>query len=252
MDERSARALSKLDAALAGGDFYGALQVYRTIVKRKVDSGAFGDARALLVSGAAALSRSGKVLEALDLGDMLVKDVLAVAAGEEVARALADVLAIAAAVPGGACTTQAVAYLRSAIRAAGRCEEGVVTPTLLAQLHEATARACVAGGPEFYPDAQRHFLEASAPAAFAELLLVWAARGLAGERDLFLARAVLQLLCMGNMRDANAVHEAFLAGSAAIDSPLAHFLKFLLKTLERDARPLFEMLVDKYGKAIDR
>jgi hypothetical protein len=64
-----------------------------------------------------------------------------------------------------------------------------------------------------YPDAARHFLEASQPAAFADMLLQWcapappqaagsaAAAGGGGygeaERDLFLARAVMQLLCLG-------------------------------------------------------
>ena len=78
------------------------------------------------------------------------------------------------------------------------------------------------------------------------------------------------LRCAGNMRDANAVRDAYIAklassssssssassGSGAVDksldTPLAHFVKFLLLTLERDARPLFTLLVDKYGKAIDR
>jgi hypothetical protein len=33
-DPRAAKAAAKLDAALAANDFYGALQVYRTIIKR--------------------------------------------------------------------------------------------------------------------------------------------------------------------------------------------------------------------------
>lgn len=33
-DPKAARAAAKLEAAIASGDFYGALQVYRTIIKR--------------------------------------------------------------------------------------------------------------------------------------------------------------------------------------------------------------------------
>lgn len=34
VDSKAAKATAKLEAALNAGDFYGALQVYRTIIKR--------------------------------------------------------------------------------------------------------------------------------------------------------------------------------------------------------------------------
>lgn len=189
---------------------------------------------------------------------MLLKDLLT---SQPLTQPNVDaVLAIASGVPKGANTTQAVSFLRAAIRWTKGCLEketpggitGDAAEAAIAQLHASTARACVSGGPEFFPDAQRHFLEARAPGEFAALLLAWAGeQGYAGERDLFLARAVLQLLCLGSMRDANELRDAFLA-STPLDTPLAHFTRFLLLTLERDARPLFTMLCDKYAKALER
>jgi hypothetical protein len=55
------------------------------------------------------------------------------------------------------------------------------------------------------------------------------------------------------MRDANALREAYLAkpgAPAACDTPLGHYLKFLLLTLERDAAPLFRTLADKYARTL--
>ena len=67
--------------------------------------------------------------------------------------------------------------------------------------------------------------------------------------------------CAGFLGDANALYERFTAAVGAegkagfaslLDTPLTHFLRFLLATLERDARPLFEVLADKYRPAVAR
>lgn len=72
--------------------------------------------------------------------------------------------------------------------------------------------------------------------AFTDFLVTWAGSGYRTERDLFLARGVLQLLCLGNLRAANIVRERFLSrqtsDKGAPDSPLSNFLRFLLLTLE--------------------
>jgi len=94
-DAKAARTLSKLEAALASGDFYGALQLYRTIVKRQLDAGAFADAAALVASGVGALARHGRAAEGADLYEMLVKtlDATGAPAGADRVRALALELA---------------------------------------------------------------------------------------------------------------------------------------------------------------
>lgn len=154
------------------------------------------------------------------------------------------------------------------------------------------ARVSVLVGPPVWKEAHVHYVQSAAyscsgardvaghavSAAAAEISTFawqWSRLGYAGERDLFLARPVLQLLCLGNLRDANGVVTAFgareqttLSGDSAapaksavaslpalpatLETPLTRFVRFLLLTLERDARPLFTALADKYGPALAR
>ncbi len=76
------------------------------------------------------------------------------------------------------------------------------------------------------------------------------------ERDLCITRAVLQLAALQNLRDANILFEAFQQrmkiSQMEIDSPLTTFIGYLLQTLLRDAAPLFRVLVERYGQALDR
>ena len=72
-DERARKVLAQLEAALAGGDHYSALQMYRTVVARSP----LAAARGLVVQGCRALAARGRVHEAADLGDMLVKTLAA-------------------------------------------------------------------------------------------------------------------------------------------------------------------------------
>jgi len=81
---------------------------------------------------------------------------------------------------------------------------------------------------------------------------MWASTaGYTSERDLFIARAVLQYLCLSNIKDANIVFKIFNE-SMCLDSPLINFLSFLLKTLEREAYPLFKKLRESYAISLAR
>lgn len=327
-DAKLARVVGRLSEALRDGSFYSALQLCRTLAKRKADAGDVDGAREILLSSAQALLAHGKVNEGLDLGDMLIKTyeagkVVPTHAAMAAIRAIADAVPAAPSVantvaaadvatsasaassvgcsstsPRGASAsaaagsgasssgpqrkmTPAVArldFLRAAVRwaahappapvenagtsgdahssgalSSGQAAAAAADPDVelvpevaasheraapVEQLHLWTARAAVAAGPAHFGDAQRHFLEANSAHEFGEFVYGWARSGYSVELDLFLARAVLQLLCLGNLRDANAVTDAFLAKAAAdgvsdrIDTPLAHFLRFLLLTLE--------------------
>ena len=297
--EKAARTLLKLEASLAAGDYYGALQLYRTIVKRQLDAGDFDAGAALVASGVAALARHGRAPEGADLYDMLIKTLTLVSAAcAEPAKVAALVRAADAFTASDAATGAAsMGVLASAARwvagaplreggAAGGADEGTSDAAkrraLAAPLHMAAAAAAAAAGADFAPDAARHYLEAAAPADFGAFLVKWAKGGLApskkgagvgvgvevgagktggggtatavggyaGEGDLFLARAVMQLLCLGNLGDANAVRDAFIAVAeagkgaeggeawfnAATESPLAHWTKFALLTCEVSGR----------------
>jgi len=60
-------------------------------------------------------------------------------------------------------------------------------------------------------------------------------------------------LCLENVGGANTVLQLYSKGCGEkLDSPLLHFVQFLLKTVERDAAPLFSMLRTKYAVSIAR
>lgn len=108
-------------------------------------------------------------------------------------------------------------------------------------------------------DAFRLFVYAGEPDEFARfaahVALAW---GYAREVDLFLARGALMLLSSRNLRDAQAFYDAYLARvaeggrSESVDTPLAHFVKFTLLAAQREARPLWGVLCDKYSPSLNR
>lgn len=99
--------------------------------------------------------------------------------------------------------------------------------------------------------AEKHFLRGTNPRGYAEMLVELSRNGYESEKDLFIARAVFQYLCLSNLKDANAVFTSFLS-LVPLESPLINFVKFLLKTAERDAAPLFKLLNEKYAPSLAR
>lgn len=87
-----------------------------------------------------------------------------------------------------------------------------------------------------FTHAAKHFLHSEKPAEFADALYNWSKQGYPSESDLYLARAVLQLLSLENLRDANQVNEIYVAKckdvGRSVDLPLFNFTRFLLLTLE--------------------
>jgi len=100
-----------------------------------------------------------------------------------------------------------------------------------------------------YNKAQRYFVRGNPQIELlSKMLLEWSHDE--EEPDLFLARAVLLYLSLSNLRDAN---ELFSRNQNFFpQTPLVHFLGFLLPTLERDALPLFNFLRNKYKPSIER
>ncbi len=127
-------------------------------------------------------------------------------------------------------------------------------------------------------------------AEFARFQLTLALFAFRREADFFLARPPLQLAALGSLRDANRFRDAAVAAVAAassgggdaggadaahwalaaalglpplrdlpplrakeaLETPLGNFVAFLLETLQRDAKPLFELLLAKYEPALAR
>ncbi|KAK6142645.1 hypothetical protein DH2020_022993 [Rehmannia glutinosa] len=102
-----------------------------------------------------------------------------------------------------------------------------------------------------------HFVRGKDPKKFASTLVNFMGKCYPGEDDLAVARAVLMYLALGNLRDANVLIDEMKKQVQFRDidfprSELMQLVNYLLKTLQRDALPLFNMLRQRYKSSIDR
>ncbi|OWY97101.1 hypothetical protein PHMEG_00032456 [Phytophthora megakarya] len=246
----------KLELQLAAGDFYGALQMYKTLFMRQLK----GDeptaeqqekAVKLALEASLTLIQHDQNTAAVEMANLLVSvyaDFHQPVDDEhkQRIRQIHDAFA---------CKPQFSAdlalVLKNAVKwsaAEGARKRGDPELQLL------LARAYRTAGD--FTAAMKHFLHAENPQELAEALFQWSTQGYPSESDLYLARAVLQLLSLENLRDANKVYEVYVAKCQSegrpVDLPLFNFTRFLLLTLERDALPLFQMLQERYAPALAR
>ena len=256
-DLRRARrggAAKKLEAKLAEGDYYEALQIYKTLFSRHEAKGEHEEAMRVAAAGVKKLLEHESLNGGAELGLMMVENWIAhprPVADDSVAL----VTELQAAFPEGAEQfKERLTFLRAALKWSTRVEGG--RPSGAPAVHAVLARALREAGPSSYAAAAEHYARAEAPEELADLLLAWSAGGYASERDLFLARAVLTLLTHENLRDANATFASFRArceaAGAPLDTPLSNFIGFLLQTCEREAAPLFQMLQQRYARSLQR
>jgi len=104
-----------------------------------------------------------------------------------------------------------------------------------------------------YAAACRHFIRGNKSIEFAKMLQQWSMKGNPSERDLVITRAVFQCLCLQNLALANAVFDKYLDILMDLpQTPILNFVKMLLLTLERDAYPLMQTLINKYKISVNR
>lgn len=102
-----------------------------------------------------------------------------------------------------------------------------------------------------------YFVRGNCPEKFATALMNFMGKCYPGEDDLAIARAVLMYLSLGNLKDANYLMDEVKKQSESKQhespqSDLTQFTVYLLETLERDALPLFRLLIQKYKSSIDK
>ncbi|CAJ1976804.1 unnamed protein product [Sphenostylis stenocarpa] len=102
-----------------------------------------------------------------------------------------------------------------------------------------------------------HYVKGNNPKKFATTLVSFLGKCYPGEDDLAIARAVLRYLSTGNLKDANILMDEIKnqVESAEVTFPkseLMQFINYLLRTLERDALPLFNMLRANFRPSIER
>ncbi|EEY68586.1 uncharacterized protein PITG_17700 [Phytophthora infestans T30-4] len=246
----------KLELQLEAGDFYGALQMYKTLFMRLLkgdEPSAEQQNKAVVLAQEAAL----KLIEhdqntaATEMANLMVSvfSDFHHAVDDAHKQRIRQIDAAFQSKP--QFSADVAVFLKNTVK--WSAEEGARKrgdPELQLLL----ARAYRTAGD--FTHALKHFLHAENPQELADTLFQWSTQGYPSESDLYLARAVLQLLSLENLRDANKVYEAYVAKCQSVgrpvDLPLFNFTRFLLLTLERDALPLFQMLQERYAPALAR
>jgi hypothetical protein len=239
--------LKKLEKRIEDGDYYEALQMYKTLHDRHVSNSNYEEAEKLVVSGSLTLLKMKQLSAATELA-LVLMELFKTSKKPVDEESRATVMRISNGyTPGPEQLSFLKAALKWSVTAGSRARGDPELRMLLA--HAAKECGDFAG-------ASQQYLFADEPEEFAALLWEWSGKGYASERDLFVARAVLQLLSLENLRDANLVFEGFKARAekkgVKLDTPLMNFIRFLLVTCERDAPPLFQMLRQRYAPSLAR
>ena len=243
------KAVERLKESIESGDLYQALQLFKTQHARAKKKGDLNQAIELAFRGANVMLEKNEVNAGSELARDFV-DLLKTQPDLNYDKTLQELLTIDghfSKLEGEEATRERKRFLKAAIDLSverGPWPSG--DPELhriiaLTALKEQDVLLCI-----------KHMLHSHRPDEISSITAKWAKSGPEGERDLHIARTVLQLLCLENLRDANAVFKALKAEFPDLDTPLMRFLGYLLRTLERDAYPLFLTLRQKYASSIAR
>jgi hypothetical protein len=243
------KAIERLSASIDSGDLYQALQLFKTQHARAKKKGDLAQATELAFRGANLMLDKKEV----NAGSELARDFIELLKAQSefnYDKVLSELLILDgqfSKLEGEEATRERKRFLKAAIDFTAEKGPWVSGDP---ELHRVASLAALKE--QDIMVATKHQLHAHRPEEYANLLVKWAKLGPESERDLYLARAVLQLLCLENLRDANAVNKAFRAEFPDLDTPLLRYIGYLLRTLERDAYPLFQVLRQKYGPSIAR
>ncbi|WOK95841.1 Golgi to ER traffic protein [Canna indica] len=271
--------IEKLETKVDDGNFYEAQQMYKSLSARYAAAEKYSEALDILQSGALVQLKHGQVTCGAELAvlfvDILVKGKYSYNketldrlrniyenfpkipvpqhlrdADDDDIQKLSEALT-AAKVRVETCSS----FLRAAIKWSlefGAPRSG--SP----QLHDMLAEYMYSESPDLdMTKVSSHFVRGNDTEKFASVLVNFMGKCYPGEDDMAITRAVLMYLSQGNLRDANNLMEELRKQLEwkQLDFPnsdLIQFIQFLLRTLERDAFPLFKILRQKYKSSIDR
>ncbi|KAL6057049.1 Golgi to ER traffic protein 4 [Balamuthia mandrillaris] len=247
------KGLSRLQKKMEEGNFYEAQQLVKLLLHRFSSQKNLSEAENILLSGMDSMLAHQQHRNASELGLLLVKlysENHVALAEEKKALLLAQYEKYPPEVDEGK-----VEFLKAAIKYSTKAESNSNTPNGEPRFHNALASYFFHVTKD-WGQAQRHFVRSGNPQGFTEMLLAAAEEGgnLEVEDDLFLARAVLQYLCLSNWKDAITLFQLYCASHpAAATSPLSNFIRFLLATVQhRTAGATFQTLRTKYKPSIQR
>ncbi|KAL6503064.1 hypothetical protein OROHE_023928 [Orobanche hederae] len=273
------QSVEKIKKVVEEGNYYGAQQMYKSFSARYISSRRYSEALDILESGACIQLENGQVTCGVELAVLFVEALvkgkftydnntldrirkiykkfpripmpqhLDVGDDDDMQR-LSEAL--------GAAKTRAEgcsSFLKAAIKWSiehGAHKNG--SP----EIHDLLAGYIYSESPELdMAKVSYHFVRGKNPENFASTLVNFMGKCYPGEDDLAVARAILMYLALGNLRDANVLMDEMRKKVQFQDfdfpqSELMQLVNYLLKTLQRDALPLFNMLRQRYESSINR
>ncbi|XP_074276248.1 protein GET4 isoform X2 [Silene latifolia] len=269
--------IEKLQKVIEGGNYYGAQQMYKSISARYVSAERYSEALDILESGACLQLKHDQITCGAELAasfvDTLVKGKFP--CNEEM---LVRLRKIYEAFPRNAVPDQVgddddMQKLTEELAAAKIRVEGCSSFLKASLRWSIEFGSEKSGSPELHAmlgeyiyseslevdmsKVSYHYVRGNNPNKFASILVNFLEKCYPGEDDLAIARAVLMYLALGNLRDANYIMDEVKqkVESKELEFPkseLMELIVYLLKTLERDALPLFKMLSQNYQPSINR
>ncbi|CAM9914998.1 unnamed protein product [Ascophyllum nodosum] len=264
---KSLDVIQRLQQRVAEGDYYEALQLYKTSYSRLKAQEKLDEAEELLTTGAVAMCVENERNAATELG-LLVVESFEDNDREVDGTRLSQLKRIAEAMTPGIEMSE---FLKRAIRWTRHADAEEAC-----ELKMIMARSALATGN--LGEAARYFAVSRKPKEYAQMMRQWSAKGYPGERDLFLCRAALHMLSV-SARGADNAAELFdacavailesadscgsdgAAEQAVLESPLCHFTRFVIElcqvrhlagTPSRDMVLAFDKLREVYGPSLDR
>eukprot|EP01122_Echinamoeba_exundans_P012922 TRINITY_DN5543_c0_g2_i1.p1 TRINITY_DN5543_c0_g2~~TRINITY_DN5543_c0_g2_i1.p1 ORF type:complete len:295 (+),score=53.95 TRINITY_DN5543_c0_g2_i1:41-925(+) len=228
----------KLEKTIEAGDYYHALQMYKTLYARYTAQNKQNELRQTLLRGASLLLAAGEVNAGTELA-LLFVDNLSKAKEypkQEYISALLEVFRHYKADNDPAKRQFIQAACKWSATPENNKQGDVALHTAFAANYHAAKE---------YELAQKHYLRGSDTAGFAKMVQEWAIDSIEVREDHLICRVVLLYLCFSDLKSANSF---FLHAKAALQqsTPLLSFAEFLLQTVERDALPLFQLLREKF------
>uniref|UniRef100_A0A0R3RVH3 Golgi to ER traffic protein 4 homolog n=1 Tax=Elaeophora elaphi TaxID=1147741 RepID=A0A0R3RVH3_9BILA len=260
------RVEEKLRLCFQYGNYYEAHQIYRTIYNRLANQGKWQELQDVLYNGILRLLEEAEVASAIDLAELFVEALEK--SKTSVSSAVLDRF--------DELLNLLPAHLEKDLQANSEREDrrlqyislGIKWTMAVAEkkryrrrghpgLHFRIAKALWREGN--YASARNHFMYSDNPETFAMFLTEYQLKyGYTTEKDLFIAQAVLQMLCDRRLKSALKLLESYADIHPDIRSgfpypfPLLNFLHYAIICIANKQLAYFTVLVEQYGNEISR
>lgn len=245
------KVLLKLETSINNGDYYEAHQMYRTLYFRYLAQKKYNETLQLLYNGSFLLLQKEQYTSGAELGILFI-DVL-VKADEKPSQSHFQKIITLLSMMTPTLAEREV-YIQKAL-------QWSITGTNYKNGHPYFHRrlAQVFWNEKNYQMAKQHFMYTKDGSGCASMIIeIHSQHGYSNEIDLFIARIVLQYLCLHNKASADEAFKTYVSQHPQIQGgppfilPLLNFIFFLLKTIEMRKLSLFTYLCEQYQPCLSK